>query len=66
MFFAFSKKHSKMGRKRLTEDSFSLRDLGETIAKLLDLREGSDVEIQRNRNNPNELKLIKHPQETAK
>jgi len=55
-----------MGRKRLTEDSFSLRDLGETIAKLLDLREGSDVEIQRNRNNPNELKLIKHPQETAK
>lgn len=42
-------------------ESFSIKDLGVTIAKLLGLREGETVEIQRNRTNPNEIKVLRHP-----
>jgi hypothetical protein len=46
----------------MPDDSFSLTDLGLTIAKLLGLRFGEDIiEIQRNRLDPNELKIIRHP-----
>jgi hypothetical protein len=40
-------------------DSFTPRDLGNTIAKLLDLSPGSNIEIQRDRLDPNRLQVIK-------
>jgi hypothetical protein len=47
-------------------ESFTLRDLGATVAKLLDLKENDTVELLRNRLDRNELKIIKIPQEPAK
>jgi hypothetical protein len=40
-------------------DSFTITDLAATISKLLDLHEGNDVEIQRDRSNPNRIMVIK-------
>jgi hypothetical protein len=40
-------------------DSFTPRDLGVTIAKLLDLAPGSDIEIQRDKFDSNRLMVIK-------
>lgn len=47
-------------------DSYGIKDLGEAIAKLLGLRSGDDVEIQRNRLDPNRLMIVRHPQEVNK
>jgi hypothetical protein len=49
----------------MVEESFSIRDLGETIAKMLDLRPGHTIEIQRDRLNPNRLMIIRHGQEAT-
>jgi hypothetical protein len=51
---------SKGGRPGLPESSFSIRDLGETIAKMLGLTKGETVEIQRDRLDPNRLMIIRH------
>ncbi len=51
----FSRRPSKL------PDSFTLRDLAATISKLLDLHEGNDIEIQRDKMDPNRLMIIRHP-----
>jgi hypothetical protein len=40
-------------------DSFTIRDLAATLAKILDLQDGSTVEIQRDRANPNRVMVVK-------
>lgn len=47
----------------MSEQSFTFKDLGETIAKLLGLRSGETVEVQRDRLNPNRLMIIRHGKE---
>ena len=47
----------------MTSDSFTVKDLGVSIARALGLKEGDTVELQRNRLDRNELKIIKHPKE---
>lgn len=44
----------------MPEDSFSIKDLGATIAKMLGLTKGETVEIQRDRLDPNRLMIIRH------
>ena len=36
-------------------ESFTLKTLGEVVAKALDLRSGDDIEIQRDRLDPNRV-----------
>jgi hypothetical protein len=43
----------------LMPDSFTIRDLAATLAKILDLQDGSTVEIQRDRANPNRVMVVK-------
>ena len=47
-------------------ETFTLKDLTEIISKTLDLRENDGIEILRNRLAPNELKIVRIPQEPAK
>jgi hypothetical protein len=54
---------SKGGEPRLPEGSFSIKDLGETIAKMLGLSKGETVEIQRDRFDSNRLLIIRHGEE---
>ena len=58
-FSCFSRRLSKGGVTRLPDEPFSIRDLGETIAKMLGLRPGNTVEIQRDRLNPDRLMIIR-------
>jgi ABC-type metal ion transport system substrate-binding protein len=41
-------------------ESFSIKDLALVLARLLDLHEGSDIEIQRDKSNKNRILVIKH------
>jgi hypothetical protein len=41
--------------------SFSTKDLGVAIARILDLREGDTVEIARNKLDRNDVRVIRHP-----
>jgi len=43
--------------------SFSIKDLGEVIAKALGLRPGDDIEIQRDRLDPNRILVRRHVSE---
>jgi hypothetical protein len=45
----------------LPEESFSIKDLGVTIAKMLGLQKNDIVEIQTSRTNPHEIKVVRHP-----
>jgi len=45
----------------MPEESFTVKDLGPTIAKILGLKDGDIVEIARNKLDANELKIIKLP-----
>lgn len=45
----------------MPEGSFSIRDLGATIAKILKFRENETIEIQRDRTNPLRILVIRHP-----
>ncbi|MGA2785837.1 MAG: hypothetical protein ABSF09_14195 [Candidatus Bathyarchaeia archaeon] len=47
-------------------DSFSIKDLGETIAKILGLSVGDNLEVQRDKLNPNRILVIRHPDEEQK
>ena len=47
----------------MTQNTFTIRDLATTIANVLGLEEGDMVEIQRNKLDSNELKIIRHSQE---
>jgi hypothetical protein len=47
----------------MPEGSFSIKDLGETIARMLGLRPGETVEIQRDRLDSRRLMIIRHGQE---
>lgn len=49
----------------MPEESFNLKDLGATIAKMLGLQKNETVEIQRDRLDPNRLMIIRHGQEQA-
>jgi antitoxin (DNA-binding transcriptional repressor) of toxin-antitoxin stability system len=42
-------------------ESFTLTDLGATIARLLGLEKNDTIEIQRNKLDPNEIKVLRHP-----
>jgi hypothetical protein len=42
-------------------ESFSFKDLGETIAKMLGLSVGDNLEVQRDKLNPNRILVIRHP-----
>jgi hypothetical protein len=46
-------------------ESFSIKTLGEVIAKALGLRSGDDVEIQRDRLDPNRVLIIRHTSQEA-
>lgn len=50
----------------MPDGSFSIKDLADVIAKMLGLREGETVEVQRNRSNPNEVKVLRHPGQEQK
>jgi len=47
----------------LPDVSFTIKDLADVIAKMLGLREGETVEIQRNRLDRDRLMIIRHGQE---
>jgi len=47
----------------LPEESFSIRDFGVTIAKMLGLQLGETIELKRNRENPNAVLVLRHPKE---
>ena len=44
-------------------ESFSIKDLGATIARMLGLQKNDTVSIQRNRSDPNEIKIVRHPRQ---
>jgi hypothetical protein len=43
--------------------AFSVKDLGEVIAKALGLKPGENIEIQRDRLNPNRVMVLRIPDE---
>jgi hypothetical protein len=43
------------------EESFSIKDLGVTIAKMLGLQKNDTVEIRRNKTDPNQILDVRHP-----
>ncbi len=47
----------------MPEESFSIKDLGATIARMLGLTKGETVEIQRDRLDPNRLMITRHGHE---
>jgi hypothetical protein len=47
------------------EDSFSVRNLAETIQKMLGLSVGDNVEIQRDKLNPLRIMVIRHPNQES-
>ena len=49
----------------MPDGSFSVKDLGATIAKMLGLQKNETIEIQRDRLDPNRLMIIKHSQEAT-
>lgn len=49
----------------MTDESFSFKDVGETIAKMLGLNVGDNLEIQRDKLNVNRILVIRHPQEKS-
>jgi len=49
----------------MPDGSFTFKDLGATIAKILGLNSGEDVEIQRDRTDPNRVLVIRRPKPEA-
>jgi hypothetical protein len=47
-------------------ESFSLKDLGEVISKILGLSVGDSLEVQRDKLNSNRILVIRHPDEEQK
>jgi hypothetical protein len=47
----------------MPEDSFSIRDLGLAVARVLGLKAGETVEIQRDKTNPNRVLVLRRPYE---
>jgi len=45
-------------------ESFSIKDLGATIAKVLSLAENDCVEIKRDRTDPNRILVVRAPRGT--
>jgi len=45
------------------DGSFSVKDLGLVIARVLGLREGEVVEVQRDKTNPDRVLVIRHGRE---
>ncbi|MGA3405001.1 MAG: hypothetical protein ABSD49_04645 [Candidatus Bathyarchaeia archaeon] len=45
----------------LPEESFSVADLGRTIAKMLGLQKNQTVELKRDRLDRNRIMIIRHP-----
>jgi hypothetical protein len=46
-------------------DSFTIADLARVIGEALGLKPGDTIEVQRNRLNRDELKVIRHPGEVS-
>jgi hypothetical protein len=50
------------GKARLPEgESYSLKDLAITLARMLGLEKNDVIEVQRNRLDPNRVMVIRHP-----
>ena len=47
----------------MPEESFSVKDLGAMIARMLGLQKNETVEIHRDRLDPNRVMVIRHGQE---
>jgi hypothetical protein len=45
--------------------AFDIKALGETIAKALGLKPGDNLELRKDRLDPNRLLLVRHPQEES-
>jgi hypothetical protein len=50
----------------LPDGSFSIKDLGLAIARVLGLQEGEVVEVQKDKTNPNRVLVIRHGQQEQK
>jgi hypothetical protein len=50
----------------MPEESFSIKDLGVTIAKMLGLAKGDEVELRRNKSDANQILVVRHPAEEQK
>jgi bifunctional DNA-binding transcriptional regulator/antitoxin component of YhaV-PrlF toxin-antitoxin module len=46
-------------------NAFDVKMLGETIAKALGLKPGDDLELSKDRLDPNRLLVVRHPQEES-
>ena len=55
-----SKLEDKGNAKDNPESSFTIRDLAKTIWKMLDISVGDDIELQRDRQDPNRIMLVLH------
>lgn len=45
----------------MPEDSFSPKDLGVTIARILHLEKNDVVEVQKDKTNPDRVVVLRHP-----